>query len=164
MTVLTDADLEFSLIDARDNVPNYYHFLTTILQVLYSTGCRPHEVLDVSLWYRLNSDYMILNALKKNNPRAILLSDLPSDFIGYIDSSFFPFSVQNYRQFTYQFLNIYKYNTAVIDSKKCALYLYRHAFIKRLSSKGYTVEQIRQITGHKSDAVVEGYINSIIYY
>ena len=164
MNLMTNYELEYSLINARDNVPNYYPFLTTILQVLYSTGCRPHELLDINLWSRLDGTYFVLKALKANNIRTILVSDLPVDFIKYVDANYFPWLVSNYRQFTYQFFNIYMYPTAIVDSKKCALYLYRHAFIKRLSDAGLSVEQIRQITGHKSDAVVEGYINSMIYY
>lgn len=164
MNLMSNYELQYSLTNARDNVPNYYPFLTTILQVLYSTGCRPHELLDINLWYRLDGAYFVLKALKGNNIRSILVSDLPVDFISYVDANYFPWSLSNYRQFTYQFLNIYIYPTAIIDSKKCALYLYRHAFIKRLSDAGLSVEQIRQITGHKSDAVVEGYINSMIYY
>ena len=164
MTLLTNYELEYSLINAKDNVPNYYPFLSTFLQVLYITGCRPHELLDINLWSRLDGKYFVLEALKGNNIRTILISDLPVDFISYVDAVYFPWSLSNYRQFTYQFFKIYMYPTAIIDRKKCALYLYRHAFIKRLSDAGLSVEQIRQITGHKSDAVVEGYINSIIFY
>lgn len=161
---MTNADLEYSLIIARDTVPGYYPFLSTFLQVLYRTGCRPHELLDISLWSRLDASTFVLKALKANNIRSILVSDLPGDFIQYVDASYFPWSLSNYRQFTYQFLNIYMYPTAIVDAKKCALYLYRHAFIKRLSDAGLSIEAIRQVTGHKSVAVVEGYINSMIFY
>ena len=164
MNLMTNYDLENSLVIARDSVPTYYPFLSTFLNVLYSTGCRPHELLDIALWSRLDNSYFILKAIKGNNNRSFLTSDLPPDFISYVDALYFPWSLSNYRQFTYQFLNIYMYPTAIVDAKKCALYLYRHAYIKRLSDAGLSVEQIRQFTGHKSDAVVEGYINSLIYY
>lgn len=161
--IITNSMLESSLIAAKDNTPPYYPFLSTVLNVLYFTGCRPHEVLDLSLWSRIDSDSFLLKALKGNSPRLINKIDLPPIFINYIDNNFLPFSLINYRQFVYQFLRIYQYPSAMIDNKKCTLYLYRHAFIKRLADEGKTIEQIRQITGHKSDAIVEGYIGSLIY-
>lgn len=164
MIVITDFELQQSLQNCINNSPAYYPFIRDFMQLLYNSGCRPHEALDLSLWSFDGASLYYLNPLKNNNTRSFIEADLPLSFRNAINAKFLPYSLINYRSFSYQFSRLYQYPTASILNKSCGLYLFRHAFIKRLYDAGYTIEQIRQTTGHKSDAVVEGYINSMIYY
>lgn len=155
-------ELEDSLNTAIANVPTFYPNLDTFLTSLMVSGCRPTELLDLSRWSGSGGEVFTLDTAKKNNNRTFNRSTFSTAFQSYIDNSYFPWSVVNYRQLSYQFNSIYAYPHASVLGKEISLYLFRHYYIKKLHRDGLTVQQIMAITGHLRSSVVNGYIYSEI--
>jgi site-specific recombinase XerD len=147
-----------------ENMPVYLKNQQPYFNLLYLTGCRPKELLQINLWSQPSEDKITLLPLKNNDKREFKPSDLPAWWIEAVNSQINPLTLHTVRQYRFTFNRVFKYANCAILTKQVELYLFRHNRFKQLSMEGYPVTTIREIMGEKTLSIVNGYINSVITY
>ena len=163
MKIITDQQLLEYCEKSVIQLPSYSSLSYTSLQVLFATGCRPEEAVDLKLWSQPSPDKFVLQPLKGNFPRDIDGNVLPDQFKDYFNggSQEYRLATQakslNYFKKTFPTSQIYK------GSKSVELYVFRYNYVKQLYLGGNTIAQIKEKMGWKSDLMAERYVFSVLF-
>jgi hypothetical protein len=160
--VLTFAQLESSLLDVVNYTTTYSAYINDFFANLYSTGCRPTELMHGNKWSAGVGLDWILQPSKNNNPRIIAGSQLSTFFKAQLTAGIeFPYPC-SYGKLLYYFEQWYQYQPASIGLRSVDLYLFRHHFVKKLYNDGMSVSAITAYMGWINPLMADNYINSVI--
>lgn len=144
-------------------LPHYYENSRAALEVMYLSGCRPAEAVDLSLWSVVNPTLFNLRPLKRNKTRSIDVSNFPPLFLSYFSGG-----SQEYRLATQsRCLNYFRHTWPAKQlqkgSKNVELYCYRYRYVKQLHANGATIQQIQNNMGWNNTELAQRYVDSVLY-
>lgn len=157
MKTLTLPELTTILLTVCSNVYRERPITGLIFTLLYRTGLRASEVLDVWRWSEVDAKTLEVKLSKREDsrliPRALVPAELLPHLLGQV-----PFTMETYSSIN----NTFKYYAPglVIESKKkrTTCHAFRYRYIKQLRADGQSVTAIAQHMGHKVEASTIGYI------
>ena len=124
--------------------PPFYSTVSEFLFDIYVTGCRPNELLDISLWSEnvIDSEYWDLQPLKGNNVRTFKKVML-SDSLNYaIVNSVDPYDGITLRQIEYSIKQISPFITVMLLDRYAVVYCNRYNKVRDYLRDGKTQLEI----------------------
>lgn len=131
-----------------------------LFEVMYMCGVRAGESINRNLWTFQNNDVVILTPQKWNDKRIFLTSEIPSNFLNYLQNDALLEFTHNYSRLNYLFNNLCVYPDIYIGRKKSTCHLFRHNYVKKLLEQNKTPEEIRATMGERQLKSAMAYINS----
>lgn len=128
-----------------------------IFQLLYNTGLRINEVLEVERWVPLGPDFFEVQLSKREDTRTIPASSIPPGILDYYANQ------QPYYLETYSAVNntFRRYTPGIVIERKkktTLLHAFRYRYIKALHASGMSLADVAAAVGHKVQASTAGYI------
>ena len=163
MQVITNKELNSSLLEFLGGLDYYYPATKTIFQLLYDKGFRSIEVNDLQRFTIVNENQIRFKPAKNNNYRTFLISDFPSDFIAAIRNHSPKYISISCNTMRYTFNNLYKYRKVFSGDKEISLHLFRYNFCRKLLDSGETREQISEKLGEIDLSNLDSYLHADIY-
>jgi len=163
MQVITNKELNSSLLEFLGGLDYYYPATKTIFQLLYDKGFRSIEVNDLQRFTIVNENQIRFKPAKNNNYRTFLISDFPSDFIAAIRNHSPKYISISCNTMRYTFNNLYKYRKVFSGDKEISLHLFRYNFCRKLLDSGETREQISEKLGEIDLSNLDSYLFADIY-
>lgn len=142
----------------------YFFWLHELLpfQVMYATGCRAKESIQLQRWEILNELTVTLQPQKSNDIRIFNSADLPAAFISEISSPSGKLAELNYSKLNYRLSGVIDRYGLVIGNKDSSLHLFRHNYAKQLIISGSTNAQVKTKLGERTQKAADSYIYSVI--
>lgn len=133
-----------------------------IFQLMYNTGLRVREVLEVERWQSTDYDTFIVQLEKREGTREIAISQVPDAI-----SDRYVYS-QQYEYETYSAVNnTFKYYAPGLifgnDTRRTTCHAFRYQFMKQLAADGQTTAQVAATMGHVNLANTARYIQDEIW-
>ena len=163
MQVITNRELNSTLLEFLEGLSYYYPATKTIFQLLYDKGFRSIEVNDLQRFTIDNENQIRFKPAKNNNYRTFLISDFPSDFIAAIRNKSSKYISISCNTMRYTFNNLYKYRKVFSGNKEISLHLFRYNFCRKLLDSGETREQIAVKLGEIDLSNLDSYLFADIY-
>jgi len=163
MQIITNQELNSSLLKFLEGLSYYYPATKTIFQLLYDKGFRSIEVNDLQRFTIVNENQIRFKPAKNNNYRTFLISDFPSDFIAAIRNHSPKYISISCNTMRYTFNNLYKYRKVFSGNKEISLHLFRYNFCRKLLDSGETNEQIAEKLGEIDLSNLDSYLFADIY-
>lgn len=145
------------------HIRNENWIIRTYFQVLYETGCRPSEPLDIENWKISSVGFVSLRQNKNDRYRLIELRTLPEamrEAIAYGDDIFKNYSLLD-------FVNVYnKYSGMALSKlggKRVGIYIFRHNRIKLKFRELKDIKKVVKWGNWYKVSSAENYIDSKIY-
>lgn len=159
MPSITNNELDIICQFITNYPPPFYESVQSFAQDLYSTGCRPEELLDVSRWITsiLDPAFFTLTPLKGNFTREILKGALSDNFILAWTNNVMPYESLSLRQLNYSMKQIYPVGRMFSITKIIVSYPFRYNAVRRLLSQGFTQAQISVIFGWVAPTIIASY-------
>jgi len=143
---------------------NISHYYADFFNVLFLTGCRPVELLEIERWSRLNKSELSLQTAKRGLIRTIPIAGLPSSFLEAVDAypgDLLPFTRIS-KSTTLRFWDLYFspsqfyfYDDDLKGSQ--GMYILRHIFVKNLIYGGMTYSEASNYMGETDVKNITGY-------
>ncbi len=146
--LISDTTLNNFLNYQLSQLPIHTPTLNFAFNLLYQTGCRAKESVNLDLWTINNNSTVTLKPLKFNNPRTFNLSDLPPDFSRWHSDQAEYLLWTSYRRIQYLGTCMFGNYQIEIGNKHSLLHLFRHNYIRKLLAAGNTIEQVQVQMGH----------------
>ena len=163
MQVITNKELNSTLLEFLEGLSYYYPATKTIFQLLYDKGFRSIEVNDLQRFTIVNENQIRFKPAKNNRYRTFLVSDFPSDFIAAIRNHSPKYISISCNTMRYTFNNLYKYRKVFSGNKEISLHLFRYNFCRKLLDSGETREQISVKLGEIDLSNLDSYLFADIY-
>lgn len=162
---LIDNSILFPFASSYNRTYDLYDInMSYYFNTMYVTGCRPAELMDISLWSFDGSSSVILQPLKKNYNRAFDSTTIAPAFIDYIINQNNVFATNSIGKYQYIF-DKYNYLGRLINGAKYFnLYTFRYALARSLYADGMTPEDITTYFGWQDRYVVHSYLDDNLYY
>jgi len=155
--LITNKELNSILLETINAKNHYYHHSKTYFNVLYITGCRTKEPLDISRWsYHSNKVY--LNTFKTEAIRIFEAKSLPEHFVNCIYKQIKPFDQLTTHQFNLDFRKSIPIHPIYSGDKIADTYLFRYNRAKLMYDEGMMIPAIQDFFGWNSDDVCRRYI------
>lgn len=151
-----DSNLRFILDSVKKIEPAVYPSFSA----MYFLGCRASESIDRSLWSVNSDNSYTLRPLKNNDHRQFDSFEVPFEFQLYIEGINEPGYNVNYERLRYLFKMFSIYPRIWIGRKESTCHLFRHNYVKKLMSQGFSNEDIRVKLGEKNMKSALSYIES----
>lgn len=135
----------------------YYPISTSFFKDLFSTGCRPNELLQVSRWAYITPSQILLTPLKGNTTRTFTEFDLSQNLIYAIINQIKPYQGLSLRQLTSVLKKILPVPQVKTNNKSAIDYMFRYNFVKFLMNVGYTGAQVQAIMGWNTAYIYTNY-------
>ncbi len=139
------------------SVQNDRPITAAIMQLLYNTGLRINEVLEVERWVSNGQGGYTVQLSKREETREIESALIPDEIAEHYTQQA-PYYFETYSAVS----NTFKYYAPglVIEQKKKStlLHAFRYRYIKELHAGGMSVADIAAHMGHKVQASTAGYI------
>ena len=161
-TPITTSELDTILTDTIGTQFWYDIELFHIAHVLYETGLRITEVLDLSRWTDHSPTQIQIALAKSDNFRLIDKTSINAFFLNYINQGQYTMNRSNYRNVNYrlkQYLPKFKTNLNFLPTTS---HIFRYRFIHNLRDLGYTAAQIQAVICHSSLSSTQRYMNESI--
>ena len=133
-----------------------------IFQLLYDTGLRVREVLEVERWNANDDDTYTVQLEKQEGTRIIQVNDVPGLIEQrYADNT--PFTMETYSAVNNMFK---RYAPGLLfgnDVRRTTCHAFRYQFMKQLSENGMSTAQIAETMGHVNLANTARYITDEIW-
>lgn len=132
-------------------------------EVLYNTGCRPSELVDIERWKITSKDHVGLITAKTEAKRYLKQSLFPDIFLAHIGQQIPIFTLaflQKARRHYRQFCPAAKLK---VKNKSLNLYAYRHNRAKKEYEKKQDIEKVMEFFAWKNESTAKQYIFSQIY-
>ena len=157
-TVLTLPELTTVCDNAIDALRSGDDLAFSMYSLLYNTGLRSVEVLDITRWTNLGTGYWRVQLAKREYTRDIDESLIEANLKAYYTNA-----LQN-ALYTYSFLEcrIAGVTPVIKDGilrMRRTTHLFRYRFIRQLHADGLTDAAIQAIMGQKNLSSTQGYIN-----
>lgn len=128
-----------------------------LLQLLYNTGLRINEVLEVERWQANGPDSFSVQLSKREETREIAASSVPDSILDHYTQQQ-PYILETYSAVN----NAFRRHTPglVIEKKKktTLLHAFRYFYIKSIHASGLSLADVAAHMGHKVQASTAGYI------
>lgn len=163
MEILTDQELSDLCLYLSTASYIYYPVATNFFFDLWSTGCRPAELVDISLWSYVSSSQIELTPLKGNNTRTFIESELSSSLVFAIQNSIAPYDGLSLRQLEsvlYKIIPVLQVQT--ID-KNAIAYMFRYNRVKEMFAAGMSASLVTAAFGWSSEAYSLLYSAQVLY-
>jgi len=161
--VITNQELNSSLLEFLEGLNRYYPATKPLFQLLYDKGFRSIEVNDLQRFTIGNETELRFKPAKNNNYRTFLISDFPSDFIAAIRNHSPKYISISCNTMRYTFNNLYKYRKVFSGNKEISLHLFRYNFCRKLYDSGESCEQIGARLGEIDLSNLDSYLFADIY-
>lgn len=133
-----------------------------IFQLMYNTGLRVREVLEVDRWTATDDDQYAVQLEKREGVRLIPIQAVP-ELIEQQLASNIPFTMETYSSVN----NTFKYYAPGLlfgnDTRRTTCHAFRYQYMKQLSQDGMSVAQVAQVMGHVNLANTARYISDDIW-
>jgi site-specific recombinase XerD len=161
MQPATLAELQTALQATITQALNERPTTGAIFQLMYNTGLRVREVLEVDRWQYNDDDTFTVQLEKREGTRVIPISQVPDAISDrFIDKV--PFEMETYSAVN----NTFKYSAPGIifgnDTRRTTSHAFRYQFVKQLAQEGKTVAEIAAILGHVNQANTSKYMSDQI--
>jgi len=163
MQVITNQELNSTLLEFLEGLDYYYPATKPLYQLLYNKGFRSIEVNDLQRFTIVNENQIRFKPAKNNNYRTFLISDFPSDFIAAIRNKSLKYISISCNTMRYTFNNLYKYRKVFSGDKEISLHLFRYNFCRKLYDSGESSEQIGARLGEIDLSNLDSYLFADIY-
>ena len=163
MQVITNQELNSSLLEFLGGLNYYYPVIKPLFQLLYNKGFRSIEVNDLQRFTIVNETQIRFKPAKNNHYRTFLISDFPADFIAAIRNKSPKYISISCNTMRYTFNNLYKYRKVFSGDKAISLHLFRYNFCRKLLDSGETNEQIAEKLGEIDLSNLDSYLHADIY-
>jgi len=163
LKVITNQELNSTLLEFLEGLSYYYPATKTIFQLLYDKGFRSIEVNDLQRFTIVNENQIRFKPAKNNRYRTFLVSDFPADFIAAIRNNSSKYISISCNTMRYTFNNLYKYRKVFSGNKEISLHLFRYNFCRKLLDSGETIEQIAEKLGEIDLSNLDSYLYADIY-
>jgi site-specific recombinase XerD len=161
--VITNQELNSSLLKFLEGLDYYYPVTKPLFQLLYNKGFRSIEVNDLQRFTIVSETELRFKPAKNNNYRTFLISDFPSDFIVAIRNKSPKYISISCNTMRYTFNNLYKYRKVFSGNKEISLHLFRYNFCRKLYDSGESCEQIGARLGEIDLSNLDSYLFADIY-
>jgi site-specific recombinase XerD len=141
----------------------YYPQANDYFTILYQTGCRTQEPIQINRWQALEGGIR-MQPQKANNTRDFKYDELPESYVKDIRTQNKPFNGLTERQLTSVLKKLSPYVRVTTEIKEVTAYIYRYNFVKQMSDSGFTKEEIMNIMGWKNIAMVNEYVQQQLWY
>lgn len=151
------------LPSAINKINEFSTLMGVYFQILFDTGCRAAEPLDISKWEDLGGGVFKLETLKTQEERIILAAELPEIFRSAISNQ-----IELFENHSYEYLlrNYKKYSElarAKIGSDNIQLHIFRHRKARQLKEDGKTELEIQNYFAWRKIGMVLQYTQTPIY-
>jgi len=163
MQIITNQELNSSLLKFLEGLDYYYPATKPLFQLLYDKGFRSIEVNDLQRFTIVSETELRFKPAKNNRYRTFLISDFPSDFIAAIRNHSTKYISISCNTMRYTFNNLYKYRKVFSGDKEISLHLFRYNFCRKLLDLGETNEQIAEKLGEIDLSNLDSYLYADIY-
>lgn len=157
---ISNVDLDNNLKSILLSVKKIDPYLYPSFSAMYYCGCRASESINADLWTIKNDHSYILTPLKNNNERVFESFEVPFEFQLFLENMKLQPTSINYEKLRYRFKSFSLYPRIWIGKKESTCHLFRHNYVKRLMSAGYSHEEIRIKLGEKNLSSAMSYIES----
>lgn len=141
----------------------YYPQATFFFLDLYSTGCRPMELLDQTRWTESSPGVFTLTPLKGNLQRTFTESELSANLVFAIRNNIKPYTGLTLRQLTSVLKKVMPVQLTATVGKSAIDYIFRYNRAKQMYYDGVPLATIQATFGWGSLAVTSGYIMRQLY-
>jgi site-specific recombinase XerD len=163
MQIITNKELNSTLLKFLEGLDYYYPATKPLFQLLYNKGFRSIEVNDLQRFTIVSETELRFKPAKNNNYRTFLISDFPSDFIVAIRNKSPKYISISCNTMRYTFNNLYKYRKVFSGKKEISLHLFRYNFCRKLYDSGESCEQIGARLGEIDLSNLDSYLFADIY-
>ncbi len=133
-----------------------------IFQLMYDTGLRINEVLDVTRWTATDDDFYVVQLEKGEGTRTFPVGIVPP-LIEQNYASSTPYVYETYSAVN----NTFKYYAPGVmfgnNQRPSTCHCFRYQYIKNLAQEGFSVSEISTIMGHVNPANTAQYIQDTIF-
>lgn len=162
LTIATLAELQAALQQIIAATTQARPTTAAIFQLMFNTGLRVREVLEVERWTANDDETYTVQLEKREGTRRIELYHIPESIEQQFASQV-PFTLETYSSVN----NTFKYYGIGIlfgnDTRPTTCHAFRYQYIKQLSEDGLDTAQIAAIIGHVNTANTSRYITDPIY-
>lgn len=132
--------------------PPFYSIQQTFVCDLYTTGCRPQEVLEPVRWQQseMSVSYWTLQPLKGNFTREIPKCFLSDHLNDAITNQYQPYYNLSLRQLEYSMKQITSVGRVEVETKEMVAYIFRYNLVKMLIAAGQSNSEIQTHFGWKN--------------
>ena len=141
----------------------YYEQLREAFELLYLTGARVQEVLEIDRWELNTGTTYYLYPQKGNNVRVVDLGSGFTAFKAAIAAQTAPFLGLTLSQLTGIFNKIRTWERFTSSGHKVCFYIFRYRYVKQLAADGLTPTQIASTMGYTSTSTINSYLSAEIY-
>ena len=163
MQVITNQELNSTLLEFLEGLSYYYPATKTIFQLLYDKGFRSIEVNDLQRFTIVSETELRFKPAKNNHYRTFLIEEFPADFIAAIQNNSPKYISISCNTMRYTFNKLYKYHKVFSGNKEISLHLFRYNFCRKLLDSGSTREQISEKLGEIDLSNLDSYLFADIY-
>lgn len=163
MQVITNQELNSSLLKFLEGLDYYYPVTKPLYQLLYDKGFRSIEVNDLQRFTIVSETELRFKPAKNNHYRSFLIEEFPADFIAAIQNKSPKYLSISCNTMRYTFNNLYKYRKVFSGDKEISLHLFRYNFCRKLLDSGETKEQIAGKLGEIDLKNLDSYLYADIY-
>lgn len=163
MKLISSIELNDILSSNLDAIKYNYFDRAFAFQLMFDTGCRVNETIEINRWNIINSTQITLKPQKGNLIRTFNQADLDPEFINSIQNNL-PISYNlTTDKLRYSLKTHFVNYGFYIGNKKSVSHIFRHNFAKQLKLRGFTDNQIKLSLGEKNLSSAVGYIYSDVY-
>lgn len=142
---------------------SYFPIAKSFIEDLFSTGCRPNELIDVTRWNFISENEIILSPLKSNYNRSFTSSQLSDSLLFAIENNIKPYDGLTLRQLESIIKKILPMVQVGTESKSAIAYIFRYNFVKQLHESGVTDNAIKDVMGWSSILLASSYYLKVLY-
>lgn len=166
MATLTNQELDRICQDLTVYQPPFYAVCLDFVCDLYTTGCRPEELIQYTRWIQsiIDPDSWELTPEKGNFSREIKKCILSDNLNAAIVAQVRPYESLTIRQLEYSMKQIFPIETLFAITKIIVAYPFRYNAVRRLLDSGYTQLQISSYFGWVSPTIIATYTTRDIDY
>lgn len=160
---LTDEKLNELCVYMTQQSYIYYPVQQFFLSDLYTTGCRPRELLMVNRWTYISAANIQLQPLKGNNTRTFTAADISDELEFAIINQVRPYQGLSLRQLTSVTKKILPVPQVQTIEKSAVDYLFRYNYVKQLHLSGMSDADITLKMGWISPLLASAYYSRIMF-
>ena len=164
MTEITDSEL-LRICQFVSNYPQtFYTTIESFINDLYTTGCRPNELLQLTRWVQSENhiEYFSMQPEKGNLSREIPKAFLSQNFINAWLGSYRPYQKLSLRQLEYGMKQVIPNGKIKVEHKEMVAYIFRYNKVKMLVGAGYNNSYIQTFFGWLNPPMPWNYNSKII--
>jgi len=163
MQIVTNEQLN----EQSQRVVSYYKGndlqLFTLFSLLYITGVRINEAINLDLWQLETPDIVKLNGLKGANPRYFNLLGLPTEFQKYFTENYNIFQFISYTNLVRYLNRALKFKLFYNSGKAINFHMFRHNYIRKLYTQTNNIEFILNDLGKTKNSDITTYLLTNLY-